>query len=256
VLQVLSDHFHALLSDDDASLPAFMAWVDREIAKAMNKHYERAENFWSSDHYSSVELIDAEAVWGKAIYVFTNAVKHRLVRYYRDWPGVRSTPREWLSSPKTIKRPDIHFDQKDERWASLELRFTIPPQLRDRDPELVVADMQAAIEQRQRELHEQVRREGKSFLGAERVLEQSPFAQPKSAHVKGKLNPTFAAGTAEGQKRAREQRKSFLSAYREALDKLTRGIACSFPAGSYRWPRLCAIPCAAIETGTCSMDSS
>jgi REP element-mobilizing transposase RayT len=255
-LQVLSDHYHAVLTDRDASLPELMAWVDRESAKALNKHYARAENLWCSEPYSSVELHDPEVVWGKTVYVFTNAVKHRLVRDYRDWPGVRSTPRDWLSGPKTIERPSIHFSQKDERWAKVELRFTTPPQFRDRDPELLVRDMQAAIEERQRELREEARREGRSFLGAERVLKESPFAQPKSPHVKGRLNPTFAAGTAEGHKRAREQRKSFLGAYREALTKLMKGLDCIFPAGSYKWPRLFAVPCAGLETGACSMDSS
>jgi len=116
--------------------------------------------------------------------------------------------------------------------------------------------MQAAIDDKQRQLRTQARDEGKAFLGADRVLKESPFAQPKTPHVKGKLNPTFAAGTAEGHKRARQERNSFLSAYQQALDALRQGLECLFPAGSYRWPRLCAAPCADLTTGRCSMDSS
>jgi len=108
VLQVLSDHYHAVLTDAGQSLPKFMAWIDREIGKAMNKHFRRAENFFSSDHYSSAELVDVEAVWGKCVYVFTNCVHHKLVGNYIDWPGVRSTPHDWLRGPKTIERPTHH----------------------------------------------------------------------------------------------------------------------------------------------------
>jgi len=129
-LQVLSDHFHAVLTDAGQSLPLFMAWVDREIAKAMNKHRHRAENFWSSDHYSCVELVDLETVWDKSIYVFTNCVRHKLVGDYLDWPGVRSTPQDWLSKPKTIERPEHHFSQKDPRWATVQLRYTLGPNSR------------------------------------------------------------------------------------------------------------------------------
>jgi putative transposase len=53
-LQVLDNHYHAVVTDPNAELPSFMAWVDREIAKCLNELYDRAENLWSDDHYSAV----------------------------------------------------------------------------------------------------------------------------------------------------------------------------------------------------------
>lgn len=254
-LEVLSNHFHAVLTDRDDSLPSFMAWVDREIAKALNELFDRDEALWSSDHYSRVELEDSAAVFDKCSYVFVNVVKAGLVRDFRQWPGVRSEPLDWLRAPKTVHRPSFYFGQKDERWATAELRFTIPPQFRDRDPEQVVRDFNREIEDRQRTYREQARRDGKAFLGADRVLKQSPFDRPKTPTTKGNLNPTFAAGTPEGHKRAREKRKAFLSAYRQALADLRKGIRALFPAGAYLWPRLCALPCAPLQTASCSVDS-
>jgi hypothetical protein len=254
-LQVLGNHYHAVLTDPLGLLPEFMAWVDRESAKAHNAHYDRAENFWSSEHYSAVRLHDAETVWDKLGYTFVNVVSAGLVRDFIDWPGVRSTPKDWLRGPTIVKRPGVYFSDRGKRWAKVELRFTVPPHFRDRPVEEVVADMNAEIDRRQRDIRAERRRKGRAFLGADRVLKTNPFTFPKTRHVKGKLNPTFAAGTAEGQRRAREERAHFLTAYREARFKWRHGLSCLFPFGTVWLARFAGVPCAGPETACVSMDT-
>ncbi|MDD9932065.1 MAG: hypothetical protein OXT09_00600 [Myxococcales bacterium] len=255
VLQVLGNHYHAVLTDPEGRLPEFMAWVDREIAKACNAIFARAESFWSSDHYSAVRLCDAESVFGKMLYTFVNVVQAGLVRDYIDWPGVRSTPRDWVRPPEVVRRPEVHFNQKDARWTEVELRFTVPPQFRDRPAEAFAGDVQRAIEERQREIRARRRAAGQTFLGVERVLKTDPMSKPLSKHVKGKLSPTFAAGTPEGQKRARNERAHFLASYREALFKWRHGLECLFPFGAYWLPRFANAPCMNAATAVASMDS-
>lgn len=254
-LQVLDNHFHAVVTDTRAELPSFMAWVDREIAKCLNELYDRAENLWSDDHYSAVVLHDADAVLGKLVYVFCNVVKALLVRDFRDWHGIRSTPSDWLGLPATVLRPDFHFDQRDKRWAEIIVEYTVPPALADRDTDTLVRDLQALIEQRQREIRADAARAGKAFLGCDRLAKLSPFDFPKSRHTKGKLSPTFAAGTAEGLRRARAMLKHFRGAYRDALRKWRSGAACVFPAGCYWLARFANVAIAPLHTACPVLDS-
>jgi REP element-mobilizing transposase RayT len=255
-VQALSNHIHIVATDVHGELPKFMAWVDRESAKCLNEHYDRSEALWSSDHYSAVVLYDRESVIGKLVYLFVNCVQARLVRSYRDWPGLASGPRDWLQRCVTVKRPELHFAQKDPDWAEVQVRYTLPPALRDRAPEEVAAELDALIAEREREICTQAKREGKAFLGAERVCKQDPFVGPASKHTKGKLSPTFAAGTAAGQKRARQMLRHFRAAYREALHRWRGGEhSVVFPAGTYWLVRLCQVCCAALDTAISVLDS-
>ncbi len=255
-LQVLDNHYHAVLTDPRGELPGFMAWVNRELAKCMNELYDRSEAFWSDDPYSSVTLHDREAVIDKCGYLFVNVVQALLVRDFRDWHGVRSTPADWLAAPATVKRPEFHFGQKDKRWAEVPVRYTLPPALADRDPQHVVADMEALIAERQRAIRVQTARDGKTFWGTKRLEKLNPFDAPKTPRPKGKLNPTFAAGTAEGQRRGRAILNAFRSAYREALHKWRHGLACVFPAGTFWLARFARVACAPLETACPALDSS
>lgn len=255
-VQALSNHVHILATDIRGELPGFMAWFDREVAKCLNGYYDRAEAFWSNDHYSAVALIDAESVIGKLVYLFVNAVKAGLVRTYRDWPGVTSAPRDWLRPASSAPRPELHFDQNGVRWAEVEACFTVPPALRDRDLDVLVHSIEARIADEERELRELARREGRAFRGADRCAKQDPFGSPETKHVKGKLSPTFAAGTPEGHKRARQMLQHFRAAYREALEKFRRNAACVFPAGTYWLARLTAVCCAPLDTARPVLDSS
>ena len=254
-LTVLDNHYHAILTDCHGELPKFMAWVDREIAHCVNEIYDRSENLWSVDHYSSVVLHDAEAVIGKLEYLFCNVVAALLVRDYRDWHGVRSTPADWDGRVQKAVRPKVRFSQRDKRWAEVEVRYTIPPALRDRDPDELIAEMQRRIEARQREIVAEAKRNGRSFVGTARLEKLSPFDYPKSPRKKGKLNPTFAAGTPEGQRRARAMLKHFRSAYREALSKWRNGQSCVFPAGCYWLARFANVCVAPLETAYPALES-
>jgi REP element-mobilizing transposase RayT len=248
-VQALSNHIHIIATDVHGELPKFMAWVDRESAKCLNEHYHRSEALWSSDHYSAVVLCDRESVIGKLLYLFVNCVQARLVRSHRDWPGVGSAPRDWLARATAVKRPELHFAQKDPDLAEVQVRYTLPPALRDREPAAISAELDALIVEREREICAAAKREGKAFLGAERVCKQDPHARPTSKHQKGKLSPTFAAGTAAGQKRARKMLRHFRAAYREALHRWRHGEhSAIFPAGTYWLARLCKVCCAALET--------
>ena len=94
-------------------------------------------------------------------------------------------------------------------------------------------------------------------FGVRKRLEKlNPFDTPKTPRRKGKLNPTFAAGTAEGQRRGRAIVNAFRAAYREALHKWRHGLACVFPAGTFWLARFARVACAPLETACPALDSS
>jgi hypothetical protein len=106
-----------------------------------------------------------------------------------------------------------------------------------------------------RTIRAEAARNGKSFIGVQRLEKLSPFDSPKTPRRKGKLNPRFAAGTAEGQNMGREMLQAFRSAYREAFKKWRNGLAAVFPAGTFGLARLARVVCAALETARPALDS-
>ena len=53
---VLSNHFHLVVTDPDARLPAFGQYLDALVARAVNASLGRWESFWAPSSYSAVAL--------------------------------------------------------------------------------------------------------------------------------------------------------------------------------------------------------
>lgn len=76
---------------------------------------------------------------------------------------------------------------------------------------------------------------GKSFLGAEKVMRQSPFATPKSAAPSRGSNPRLASVCKFQRLDAIRKLKEFLQAYHSALSDFRRGDReVVFPSGTYK----------------------
>ena len=85
-----SNHYHAVVYDRHGNLPAFLAHVHKMLAKVLNCHLGRWENFWASEPTCYVECIAPEDVFGESIYTLTNPVKDQLVERVFLWPGANS----------------------------------------------------------------------------------------------------------------------------------------------------------------------
>ncbi|ABS26525.1 protein of unknown function DUF1568 [Anaeromyxobacter sp. Fw109-5] len=59
---VLSNHFHLVVTDPDAQLPAFEQYLDSLVARALNASLGRWEAFWAPSSYSAVALVSPEDV--------------------------------------------------------------------------------------------------------------------------------------------------------------------------------------------------
>jgi len=77
-----------------------------------------------------------------------------------------------------------------------------------------------------------------SFLGAARVKAQDQFAKPATSEPLGATVPRFASQDRELRKRAQEEYRAWLVAYREALERWRSDDRdAEFPTGTW-WMRV------------------
>jgi len=244
---VLSNHFHLVLTDVRGNLPEFMLWLDGTLARGLNAYYGRCENFWAPGTYSRVELLDPAAVLEKMVYTLVNPVAAGLVGEGRQWPGVRSETLRGGFQRLQVQRPEFFFRERGDLPEAVEVVLEQPEALLLLDGQGGGERLHEAVRDKETEIREAFRAEGRRFLGREEVLRQSPRDSPLSCEPRHQLNPQVACRDAERRTRRLESIKSFLAAYREAFRKFAEGVRdVVFPAGTY-WLRihlgcLCADP--------------
>ncbi len=233
---VLSNHFHLVVTDPGARLPAFEQYLDSLVARALNASLGRWESFWAPSSYSAVALLSPDDILDKAAYVLANPVAAGLVRRGRDWPGLWSAPEQIGGGAIEVERPTCFFRPKGSMPATVDLELSVPPgfesgaEFRDR---LIVA-----LEVREKAAAEVLESAGRRVLGKKRVLAQSRTTRPVPEEPRRKLNPRIAARDRWKRIEALSRLVEFLDAYREARAALRKGLHdVIFPAGTY-WLRV------------------
>lgn len=233
---VLSNHFHLLVTDPDARLPAFEQYLDSLVARALNASLGRWESFWSPSSYSAVALASPADVLDKAAYLLANPVAAGLVRRGRDWPGLWSDPALIGGSAIEAKRPASFFRPNGKMPEAIELELTAPPgfvsaqDFRDR--------LAASLAAREEQAATEIGAVGRSFLGEARVLAQTPRGRPAKDEPRRKLNPRVGARDKWKRIEALGRLAEFIEAYRAAWAELKAGVRdVLFPAGTY-WLRI------------------
>jgi REP-associated tyrosine transposase len=236
---VLSNHFHLVVSDPDARLPAFEQYLDSLVARAVNASLGRWESFWAPSSYSAVALATPEDIVDKAAYVLANPVAAGLVRRGRDWPGLWSDPAAIGGKPIVVRRPRTFFRENGYMPEEVELELTAPEGFTPEEFRAWLSDALAEREERHAP-------PGRAFLGAARVVAQSPWARPANAERHRKLKPRLAARDKWKRIEAVTRLKAFLAEYRDAWRKWTSGVRdVLFPAGTYAMRVAHGISCCA-----------
>ena len=128
VFCVLSNHYHLLVTDPEARLPAFMQYLDSLVARATNASLGRWEGFWSSEaSYSAVSHDSTDDIVRKAAYVLANPVSAGLVQHGKEWPGLWTAPEQLGVATLTAMRPKVFFRAKGSMPESAELALSLPP---------------------------------------------------------------------------------------------------------------------------------
>lgn len=225
---VLSNHYHLILTDPDARLPAFSQYLDSLVARAVNACLGRWESFWSPSSYSAVALATPRDVFDKTLYVLANPIAAGLVRRAREWPGLWSDPELIGSGTIVARRPKTFFRDDGYLPEQVELELTIPPGIES--PDQFRKDLAAALREREDE-HAAT---GRGFLGRARVSAQSPWATPSSRERRREPKPRVAAKDRWKRAEALARLAGFIAEYREAWRRWKSGIRdVLFPAGTY-----------------------
>jgi len=235
---VLSNHYHLVLTDPHARLPAFGQFLDSLVARALNASLGRWESFWAPNSYSAVALPTPQDILDKASYLLANPVAAGLVRSAQDWPGLWSAPGR-VGSVFHARRPRHFFDPKGLLPESVPLELSAPPGFSS--AEAFRRELAAALVER-----EAAARQGKSFLGVAGILAQRPTGRPASREPRRGLNPRVAARDKWKRVEMLGRLVGFLTSYREAWQARRAGQKrVIFPAGTYLLRVLHGVPCAA-----------
>jgi putative transposase len=215
---VLSNHFHLVVTDPDARLPAFVQYLCSQVARATNAALGRWEALWAPGSYSAVKLETPEDIVAKAAYALANPVAARLVRRAREWPGLRTSPDD-IGTRLRAQRPTVFFRPKGYLPESAELELSAPPGFASADEfrnqlstALLALESEAAVA------------DGPAVLGAAKVLAQKPWTRPSPGEPRRGLNPRVAARDKWKRIEALGRLKEFLSAYRTAWKERRRGV--------------------------------
>ena len=227
---VMSNHYHIVLT---GNLPAFMQYLNEFVAKTMNAHLGRWECFFAPGSYSAVKLTDEQSALEKMVYSITNPVDAGLVSQSSAWPGICTLPRD-IGTSLTVKRPDKLFRKEGPMPEEATLTLAPLPAALNNSPETQIAELGELVAQKEAALREQLKDDGRCFLGRRAVLKQDPFGTPQSREPRRGLNPRVAGRDRERRREALAQIKAFLADYREAWLKFRDGIRdVVFPHGTY-----------------------
>ena len=234
----LSNHFHLIATDPEGNLPEFMQCLNGTLARCLNSHHRRWENFWASGTYSRVDLVGDQDVLSKMVYTLTNPVTSGLVACSEDWPGARSGTLSTGAETVTVKRPSFFFRKNGCLPEEASLVVVRPRAFPEFNDQAFGELLDRAVKGREEMAREDFRAAGKRFLGPMRVLQQSALERPGSREPRRGMNPRVAARDKWKRIERLQWLDSWLRAYTEALKEFTAGCReVMFPAGTY-WMRV------------------
>ncbi len=240
---VLSNHYHLVVTDPGANLPAFQQLLDALVARAINASLGRWEAFWAPDTYSAVTLLSPSDVIDKAAYTLANPVEAGLVAAGSAWPGLWSAPDALGGDVIVAKRPKHFFDPKGGLPEQVKLELTVPPGLDSAEQFRTL--LKAALEIREADARSRRRGRG-GFLGVARVLAQKPTLQPRPGEPRRGLDPRVAGRDKWKRIEALGRLVEFLGSYRLAWKARRAGLAnVRFPHRTYLLRVVHGVPCAA-----------
>ena len=243
-VSVLSNHYHLGIRDVEGSYPEFLQFLHSLLARCLNAHLSRWENFWSSEQSGVLHLGDAEAVFDKMVYSLANPVKAQLVDSVAHWPGINSLFHQLSDRPMTVKRPHWFFDKTGTMPETVQLRFARPPEFAELSQEEWAERIRTAVVFEEDQAAEARRENNGRVLGRKAILRQSPFSCPRTATVRRRLRPRVASRSKWRRIELLRENRCFLHSYRSAYERRRSGsVDVEFPYGTYQLRKLKLVCC-------------
>ena len=235
-LMVLSNHVHLGIYDHHGHFPAFTRYLHSLVARALNCHWGRWENFWATEPTSMVHLVNAEDELGKLVYSLVNPVEANLVTHVTHWPGPNSLDAQLHDKTLTIARPKEFFDADGSMPETVTLRFARPPGYRHLTQREWTDLIRAEIAKEEARLAAEREAAGTRVVGRKTILRQDAFATPATHEPRRDLSPRVACKSKWHRIEQLRRDKEWETAYRGAFELRRAGDPdVVFPAGTYRY---------------------
>lgn len=231
----MSTHLHYVVTDPQGNLPMFMAMFHRLVALGVQKIRAWDGAVWDRTPPSIVELCTRQAIVEEVAYTLANPVEAGLVRYAREWPGVRTTVDDIGVNALDVRRPKHGLSAKNQQWAlQSSLPISLPPSILPEQAQAFVEDIRTELENLEKAAHKRI--PAKRVLGAKRATRVHPESRITSHEPARQRRPSFAVGRGnpEAFARAKKAKRDFRTAYKAALKQWRNGDrSVEFPAGTY-----------------------
>jgi len=229
--QMESNHHHTMAYDPHGRQVEFREHFHKMLAKSQNALRGRWENVWSSEEPCTVEVMSAEDLLDKLVYIATNPVKDGLVEKVHHWPGPNFVRALLSGRPMKATRPRHFFRTDGPMPAEVELVLKLPDHFEGKDAFL------AELRQRITAVEDACARErqqtGRHVLGRRRILRQSWRDCPASPAPRRNLRPRIAARDPDLRIATILRNKAWEAAYADARQQMLAGIPVEFPFGTY-----------------------
>jgi putative transposase len=232
--QMMSNHHHTMAYDPHGNHVEFRHRFHKLVAKSQNALLGRWENLWSAEESCVIEVVSAEDVLEKLVYIATNPVEDGLVERVHHWPGPKFLQALLSGRPIKATRPRHFFREDGPMPDELELVLKLPDHFEGRDEFL------AELKRRIAEVEERHAREraksGRRVVGRRTILRQSWRDSPTSREPRRNLRPRVAARVASQRVFTLQRNKEWQAEYRCARQLWLAGFDVEFPYGTY-WLR-------------------
>ncbi len=239
----LANHYHLLVVVDDArQLARFMNYFQSKLARETGRLYGWREKVFPRRYQAIVVSNQERAQIGRLKYVLANGCKENLVEHLTDWPGVHAVHALLTGEPLE----GLWFDRRREYFARRRgrkvdsLQFSTHETLTleplpcwtDLSPQERRKRVAHLVEEIESEAAAERAKTGKSPWGPAAILAQHPHDHPED--LERSPAPLVHASSRAVRHEFRSLYSAFVSAYREAAEKLRRGILdAPFPQGCF-----------------------
>jgi REP element-mobilizing transposase RayT len=241
--QMMSNHHHTAAYDAHGNHVEFRQRFHRNLAASQNALRGRWENLWAAEEPSVVEIVTAEDLLDKLVYIATNPVKDGLVEKVHQWPGPNFVHALLSGRPVKAWRPRHFFRPDGPMPVDIELELGLPEHFEGK------AQFLAELRRRISEVEAQFARErqltGRRVVGRRRILRQSWRDSPASLEPRRKLRPRVAARDPAVRISLLRRNQEWHAEYRSTRQLWLAGFDVPFPYGTYwlkRYARVAVKP--------------
>jgi hypothetical protein len=241
---LMSNHYHVVVVDHEGRICEMMEYMNALLTKTTQVMRGWVGRVFDGEGPSYVELTTAATIVEKCGYTLANPTAAGLVRFSKEWPGVRTRVEDIGQRTLTIERPHAFFAEDGTMPAVVEIALELADvvietygvkQARERIGE--------AVARHEAKGHAEAAAKDWAFKGAERVLKSSPYSRAKTLEQRRELNPRYA-GDPDAIEAAVARDADFRERYAIARERWLAGDRLVvWPAGTYAMKRRHRVPC-------------